>query len=189
MQNLLQLLQSTASLTLEERSALCTHWSTSIQLKRKDFLIQKGKVERYLYFVQTGHLRIYYPNETEEICVGFGHPSTLICSFPSFIRDEPSAYYIQALKACTLLRISKTDFFQLKEKYTGIHTCWQRLIEEALLGKIERETEMLTFTPEQRVQRLFKRSPHVFQTIPKKYIASYLGMAPETLSRIKLSNE
>ena len=53
------------------------------------------------------------------------------------------------------------------------------------LGKITRETEVLTFTPEERYERLWKRSPHLFQLVPQKYIASYLGMKPETLSRVK----
>jgi len=67
----------------------------------------------------------------------------------------------------------------------SIERAWRILQEKALLGKIERETELLTFTPEQRVNRLLQRSPHLFQFIPRKYIASYLRMTPETLSRLK----
>ncbi|MCE2734433.1 MAG: hypothetical protein LW821_13820 [Flammeovirgaceae bacterium] len=67
----------------------------------------------------------------------------------------------------------------------SIERAWRILQEKALLGKIERETELLTFTPEQRVNRLLQRSPHLFQIIPRKYIASYLRMTPETLSRLK----
>jgi hypothetical protein len=56
--------------------------------------------------------------------------------------------------------------------------------EQALLGKIEREVEMLTYSPDERAQRLMLRSPQLFQIVPKKYIASYLRMKPETLSRV-----
>ena len=68
-----------------------------------------------------------------------------------------------------------------------IERAWRKLTEEALLGKIQREVEMLTFTPNERYERLLERSPHVFQKIPLKYLASYLRMSPETLSRIRKS--
>ena len=83
------------------------------------------------------------------------------------------------------MSIHRRDFYSIMEKHRSIEAAWRMLEEEALLGKIERETEMLTFTPEERYRRLLERSPHVFRNIPRKYIASYLRMSPETLSRIR----
>jgi len=58
------------------------------------------------------------------------------------------------------------------------------MTEQALLGRIEREIDLVTYSPKERLDRLFNRSPHLFQLFPHKYIASYLRMTPETLSRM-----
>jgi CRP-like cAMP-binding protein len=168
-------------------SLLLSRWNKKIELSRNDFLIQKGQVETKLYFVWSGTMRIYFPNEEDEICVGFAYTDNMICSYPSFIKNAPSDYFIQALSKCELFAITKEDFYSLFDRFPMIERTWRRMEEEALVGKIEREVELLTFTPEERYNRLLKRSPHIFQLIPKKYIASYLRMTPETMSRIRPS--
>lgn len=90
---------------------------------------------------------------------------------------------MQALTKLKFAKINRSDFYQNMDKIPKLERCWRMITEEALLGKIEREVEMLTFSPEERYQRLLERSSHVFQLIPKEYIASYLRMTPETLSR------
>jgi CRP-like cAMP-binding protein len=178
--------KTAVSLSDEDVNALLKHWRP-LKLKRNEFLISKGEVEQHLYYVVRGSMRICYPHSTEEICVGFAYDTNLICSFPSFIRQKPSEYFIQALVGTELMAIRRKDFYNLFDLHPKLERAWRHLEEEALIGMIDREAELLTFTPEQRYGRLMKRSPHLFQIIPKKYIASYLRMSPETLSRIKLS--
>jgi CRP-like cAMP-binding protein len=179
------LLNQIPYLTPDDISAFLPLWKKRVQLNRYGFLIRQGQVEQGLYLVMSGALRIYYPLPDEEICVGFGYPQTLLVSFPSFVEGKPSAYYIQALKKSELLGISKSDFMRLMEERPNIRRFWYEQLEKALVGKIEREVDLLLPEPEQRLQRVMQRSPHLFQHIPKKYIASYLRMSPETLSRIK----
>ena len=69
------------------------------------------------------------------------------------------------------------------ENSPELERLWRIMMEEALLGRIEREIDLLTIAPQTRIQRLLNRSPHIFQIVPLKYIASYLRMTPETLSR------
>jgi CRP-like cAMP-binding protein len=184
-EKLSQIFNSKVKLNEEEVSALLNKWNRPVQLKRNDFLITKGQTESSLFFVLNGSMRIYFPNNEDEICVGFCHPHNLVCSYPSFILNKPSEYYIQALAKTELIAIDRSDFYLLFDAYRSIERAWRMLEEEALIGKIEREVEMLTFTPEERYNRLIKRSPYIFQTIPRKFIASYLRMTPETLSRIR----
>jgi CRP-like cAMP-binding protein len=184
-ENVAAIFKATVSLSEEDVAALLKQWRP-LKLKRNDFLISKGDVEQHLYYVVRGSMRICYPNVKEEICVGFAYNNNLICSFPSFIRQKPSDYFIQALVGTELMAIRRKDFYHLFDLHPKIERAWRHLEEAALMGMIEREAELLTFTPEQRYRRLMKRSPHLFQIIPKKYIASYLRMSPETLSRIKL---
>ena len=184
-EQLSHIFNSKVKLKEEELATLLKRWNKQVDLKRNDFLIKKGQTESSLFFVLSGSMRIYFPNQEDEICVGFAHTNNLICSYPSFIRNEPSEYYIQALAKTELMAINRKEFYALFDSYRSIERAWRMLEEEALIGKIEREVEMLTFTPEERYHRLVKRSPHIFQIIPRKYIASYLRMTPETLSRIR----
>lgn len=184
-EKLASILTQRVDLSETEIDSFLELWQDGVELKRNDYLIKKGQVESHLFYVISGNLRIFYPKDNDEVCVGFAYDHNLICSYPSFILNQPSDYYLQALTKLKLAKINRSDFYQSLDKIPKLERCWRMITEEALLGKIEREVEMLTFSPEERYERLLERSPHVFQLIPKKYIASYLRMTPETLSRIK----
>ncbi|HOY40443.1 MAG TPA: Crp/Fnr family transcriptional regulator [Chitinophagales bacterium] len=182
---IISLFKLKSNLSDDESQILLSFWTTSIHLKRNDFLVKSDAKENYLYFIKTGTLRVYYPNKEQEISVGFAYDNTFICSFPSFVKDKPSEYFIQALSKCELLAIKRNDFYKLVNNYPAIERAWRCFVEDALVGIIEREVEILTLTPEERYDKLLQRSPHIFQKVPQKYIASYLNMQPETLSRRK----
>ncbi|WP_400192637.1 Crp/Fnr family transcriptional regulator [Hymenobacter sp. B81] len=183
---LAEALQRVPYFTAAEIEALTAAWSRTLRLRRGEFLVQHGQVERGLYFVNSGALRIYFPTETEEICVGFCYDNTMACSFASYVHGTPSEYCIQALRQSELLGISKTDFTALLERFPAIARFWREELEKVLVGRIDREIDLFLPEPERRLQRLLQRSPHIFQLVPKKYIASYLRMTPETLSRLRL---
>ncbi|GAB2551542.1 Crp/Fnr family transcriptional regulator [Rufibacter soli] len=181
---LASLLQQVPYFTPEDIAAFLPLWKKRLRVNRSDFLIREGQVEQHLYFVESGTLRLYLPTPHEEICVGFAYPNTLITAFPSLVSQTPSTYCIQALRRSELLAISKTDFDLIQEKRPVFGKFWRMELEKALAGKIEREVDLQLPDPAQRLERLLNRSPHIFQLVPRKYIASYLRMTPETLSRI-----
>ncbi len=165
--------------------ALLEVWTIHKTLSRNDFLIQSGQLGRYLYFVKKGTFRIFYPLEHNDAVVGFGYPNTLLFDYPSFVKDRPSPFAIQALSKSEVIGIHRGDFLKIKDQFPLFRNQWHKLTEQALLGRIEREIDLITPSPKARYERLINRSPHVFQLFPHKYIASYLRMTPETLSRLK----
>ncbi|QNH62133.1 Crp/Fnr family transcriptional regulator [Hymenobacter sediminicola] len=180
-----QLLQQVPYLAAADVDAFVACWHKPVVLARHDFLIRPEQTERYLYFVAEGVLRIFLPVATEEICVGFGYAGTLLCSFPSFVEGRPSDYAIQALRGSRLLGISRAAVLDLLESRPAIARFWRTEMERAVVGRIEREIDLLLPEPQRRLDRLRTRSPHLFQLVPRKYIASYLRMTPETLSRLR----
>jgi CRP-like cAMP-binding protein len=183
---LLALLNQIPGLLPSEALALAARWHPLPPLRRGDFLVRSGQTERRLCFVHTGLLRIYYPTVPgEETCVGFGGANSLLCAFPSLVTGLPSQYAIQALRKSELLAISHADFTAFLHDCPALARFWCQELEKALVGRMEHEIDLLLPEPAQRLARLRQRSPHIFQLVPRKYLASYLRMAPETLSRLR----
>jgi CRP/FNR family transcriptional regulator, anaerobic regulatory protein len=152
-----------------------------------DFVIREGEVERSLYLVESGALRVFHVSEFEEQTIRFGYEGSIITSLSSLITGKPSEFYIEALRKTTLKMISKQDLFEIAHKNHENLSQYTALLEALVVQQIEREIDLLTESPTKRLQRVLQRSPNLFQEIPLKYIASYLRMTPETLSRIRNS--
>lgn len=162
-------------------------WSKSIQLNRKEYLKVKGSTDTNLYYVVEGTLRIFIEDDFEEHTIRLGYKDSFIAALDSFISEAPSPFYIQAIKKCELLVAPKTAFMDFIKNDPSNLALWLDITSHLIYQGIEREIDILTHSPVERYQRVFARSPHLFQEIPAKYIASYLRMTPETLSRIKKS--
>ncbi|HNL38970.1 MAG TPA: Crp/Fnr family transcriptional regulator [Saprospiraceae bacterium] len=184
-EQLLAFLQRVSALSRADALTFASAWQLRRQMKRGDYLCAPGKVEQHVWFVAKGLFRIYYPTEQEEICAGFAYEDTMISSFPSFVRQTPSVFSIQALEKCTVLGIARSDLYAAIERWPAVSRLWSGLLEQVVAGLIEREIEISTTTPEQRYHNLMARAPYLFQRVPLKHIASYLRIKPETLSRVR----
>ena len=162
-------------------------WEKEIEIGRNEYLKVKGSVDTNLYFIKNGSLRIYAVDEYEEHTIRFGYQNNFIVSLDSFITEKPSDFYIQAIKKTNLKIITKKTFKDLIHSNPELQNIWTTILEQLILQQLEREKDILTSSPIERYRRVLKRSPQLFQEIPNKYIADYLRMTPETLSRIKKS--
>lgn len=156
-------------------------------ISKGEMLLREGETERNLYLVESGAIRVYYLTEFEEHVVRFGYRGSLINSLSSFIRQEPSEFYIDAIRKTTLKVIPKEDLLRLVHESIGSLTAYNQLLEMLVTQQIDREIDLLITSPAERLRRVLERSPNLFQEVPLKYIASYLRMTPETLSRIRNS--
>ncbi len=160
-------------------------WEKKISLKRNEFLKVNGDIDTNLYFIKNGSLRIFVMDEDEENTIRFGYQNNIITALDSYFTEKPTEYYIQAIKASELKVITKSSIIKLLAKSPELQQFWNRMLEQIIVQQLEREQDILTTSPLKRYQRVLERSPQLFQEIPNKYIASYLRMTPETLSRIK----
>lgn len=162
-------------------------WEKQIEISRNEFLKVKGNIDTNLYFIKNGSLRIYVEDENEDHTIRFGYQNNFLVSLDSFLTEKPSDFYIQALKKTKLKVITKKTFKNLIHSYPELKNSWTELLEQLILHQLEREKDLLISSPTERYKRVLKRSPQLFQEVPNKYIADYLRMTPETLSRIKKS--
>lgn len=162
------------------------HWETEL-LKRNEFLKTSGTIDTNVYFVEEGSVRIFIEDEDEERIIRFGYQGNIVVSLDSFLSGKPSEFFIQAIKASTVKVASKKDFYEFIHSNQDNLKLWNSILEDLVLQQIEREKDLLYSSPKIRYERVLKRSPKLFQEIPNKYIANYLRMSPETLSRLKKS--
>lgn len=162
-------------------------WESEMVLHRNQYLKVMGSSDTNLYYVVHGSLRIYIINEFEEQTIRFGYQDNFIASLDSFISEKPSDYYIQALKKTHVKIIGKKTFMALMATSAENIQIWQDVLMNIIYEQLERERDILCTSPLERYKRVLARSPQLLQQIPNKYIACYLRMTPETLSRLKKS--
>jgi CRP-like cAMP-binding protein len=156
----------------------------TITLERNEFLKVKGSIDRNVYYVESGTLRIFISDEYEEQIIRFGYKENLIASLDSFLTGKPSELYIQAIKKSVIKVItnSQIDAFL---KVDANRELWIKILQDLVVQQMQREIDILTNSPRERYERVFRRSPQLFQEVPNRHIANYLRMSPETFSRLK----
>lgn len=159
----------------------------SITIERNEFLKVKGSIDTNVYYIESGSVRIFVSDEEEEQIIRFGYKDNLIVSLDSFLTGKPSRFFIQAIKKTTLKIITKQQFDAFVNESEENRLLWVKILEGLVLQQMEREIDILTSSPRERYQRVLERSPQLFQEIPHRYIANYLRMSAETLSRLKKS--
>lgn len=159
--------------------------STDRKVLRNEFICQYGVIDKNIYFVENGAIRVFLQNEHEEQTIRFGYKGSFITALSSFLQGVPSVYYIQAIRASDLRVISKDRFEELIASDSRFLELYNKILEQLVIQQLEREIDLLTVSPTERLQRVLSRSPQLFMEIPSRYIASYLRMTPETLSRAR----
>ena len=154
-------------------------------LKRNDYLKKEGNIDTHIYFVKKGSLKISVITEDGEKIIRFGYQGDWVVSLDSFLSNKPSDFVIQAIKQTKIKIIAKSDFMDFIS--SGNENYWSHILENLILQQLEREKDLLIASPKERYEKVLSRSPRLFQEIPHKYIANYLCMTPETLSRLKKS--
>lgn len=155
------------------------------QLAKGDYFVKKGRLCRKLGFLMEGYLRFYFTTETKEITHWIFWKDQLVTDVSSFYLQTPSKWHIQAMTDCQLYTISDEHYQQMKEIVPGWDRINQTFIVKCFSSLENRVYTFLSMTAEERYQYLFDAHKELFHQIPLNYLASMLGITPETLSRIR----
>lgn len=162
-------------------------WNQELTIKRQAYLKLDGEKDLNLYFVEEGCLKLFVVDEGHERIIRFGYQQNLVTALDSYISEAPSDLCIQAIRKTKVKVLSKAKFETIINQVEDFKVFWLKLVEQLVFQQLEREKDILTASPLKRYMRVFNRSPQLFQEVPHKYIASYLRMTPETLSRLQKS--
>ena len=155
------------------------------ELKKKDFLLREGKVCNLVGFIVKGAIRHFHVKDGVEITCDISLENAWITDYNSITHKTPCIVNLQAMEDTTVLVINKTDLFKLYDECTKFETFGRLMAERIAHRSIEIAMSLLSDKPEERVNNLLNNHPDLFQRIPQKYIANFLGISPESLSRIK----
>jgi CRP-like cAMP-binding protein len=150
-----------------------------------DHLVTEGKLCRYLYFIERGALRGYYNLDGKEITYWFGFEGDFVTSFHSFITHQPAVENVQLLEDTVVWAISKESLSSLLNEYHEVERLVRIIYEKYYLRLEERFVNAQFKSASERYKELLLQAPHFIERVPLGFIASYLGISQETLSRVR----
>ncbi|RYF61496.1 MAG: Crp/Fnr family transcriptional regulator [Cytophagaceae bacterium] len=172
-------------LTPDER-VLIQRFLSVKKIRKRQYLLQEGDVCKVIAFVEKGALRSYtVDSEGREHIVQFALEGWFIADLYSFLTGEVSSYTIEAIDDSELVLINQSAYKELLQQSVCYQTYMLELITGAYIALQKRLTSTVSLSPEERYQDLISLYPDIVQRVPQHMIASYMGLTPETLSRIR----
>lgn len=181
---LFKLLDSFYNLNQDTKIAL----ADSIQVKEYksgEVILPQGDTNKHLYFLEKGLVRAFYYKDEKELTSWIFPENTLFISVYSFLTQTPSFETIEAIEDCTIFSISHSKLQELYNLHLDLNVVGRKLTEMYYIQMAERATNLRMIDSKTRYENFIENYPNLINRIPLGYVASYLGMSQETLSRIR----
>lgn len=173
------------ALTPQEEAAIVAQL-TYKTLRKRQFFLKEGDICRYIALVEKGALRTYVTDfEGHEHITAFALEGWSLGDLCSFLKEEPATQNIEALEDCELCLISKPAHEMLLLQMPKYATYNRILMTEAYIALQKRTRDMISLSPDEQYKAFVNVYPNIVLRVPQHMIASYMGLTPETLSRIK----
>ncbi|MFC4162113.1 Crp/Fnr family transcriptional regulator [Epilithonimonas zeae] len=182
---LIQLISKSAELSDSERKLCIQYFELALYPKNR-VIEEEGKVPQHLYFVISGFVRLFHYNDKgDEVTTHINCPPGFITSYSNFANQSKSDENLECITECELLRITKSDLDLLIQASSAFKDFSFLVFQQSLSYNEKRAKELATLTAEQRYLKLMDEHPELLNNVPMQYIASFLGMNPKSLSRIR----
>jgi CRP/FNR family transcriptional regulator, anaerobic regulatory protein len=178
-------LLQTGQLTASDKQ-LCETTFEPISFSKSQIIEHENKIPNYLYFIVKGYMRLfYYDDNGDEVTTFITSPNNFITSFLDFIHQKPSNLQVECITDCELLKAERSQLMQFIEQSENFKQHSLIIFQQALANTETRANDLATLSAELRYKKLVEEQPEIIQNVPIQYIASYLGIKPQSLSRIR----
>ena len=168
-----------------EQWAQFGHFFEEKKVPAKTTLLKEGEVAHCMFYVREGCLRIWFNNDGKDVTFQFFFEHQPVSSFESFWSGQPSLFSIESIEATSLLILRKEGFEKLMETFPDLKDRYFRVLLGRLTNYGKLFLSRIKDNPQKRYEELLKDHPEIIQRVPQHYIASYLGITPISLSRIR----
>jgi len=183
-ENLFKVLNS-LHLTTDEFKEVVTKEMTPVSYPKSYLLSEAPRVAEYAYFIQTGFAMSFFYIEGKKHVNNFWKQDQIMCLAQSFVDQVPSKEHIQLMEDSDLLCLSHSSLIKLFNNFSESHILYRIVINQYFQHSQERILDMQRLSASARFEKLLHIFPEIEQIIPQEYLASYLGITPQSLSRIK----
>lgn len=182
---LLNNLNKHVTITKEEASVIETLF-TYRKFRKRQYIIQEGDISRQENFILQGITRTYeIDDKGQEHILQFGPEGWWVGDLYSFLSETPTRYNIDCIEDCEVLQISKPNLELLYQQVPKMERHFRILIQNAFIASTNRVASSLTKSALERYDEFIQKYPHIEQRVPNHQIASYLGITPQSLSRLR----
>ena len=155
------------------------------EMVSKSTLLNEGEISNYMYFVKKGCLRLWFNNEGNDITFQFFFEHQAVSSFESFFDKKPSLFTLESIEPTTVVSLSRNGFDLLFSHYPELNGVFYKMLIRRMGDYAKLFLSRIKNNPQKRYQELLQENPEILQRVAQHYIASYLGITPISLSRIK----
>ncbi len=152
---------------------------------KKFRIVSVGDISREAYFINKGAARLFFEKEGEEVSANFMFENNFVASLESFLLQVPSRQAIDTLEDCELLVLSKQRLEELIVKHPQFNLFSKAIAETAFIMLQRRASSFILDSAEERYTNMLQQRPEILERVPQHMIASYLGVTPVSLSRIR----
>lgn len=161
------------------------HLLPEIHVAAKTVLLAEGETVQKMFFIEKGSLRIWFNHDGKDLTTQFFFEGEAATSLESFLYGEPSRFTVETMEDCRLRVFSKADFDRALAQDPAFRDGFYQTALQKLMVHSQRLLSFIKNKPQERYRELVEREPHILQRVPQQYIASYLGITPISLSRIR----
>jgi CRP/FNR family transcriptional regulator, anaerobic regulatory protein len=158
---------------------------TKVNITNNEQILRQGEHCNFIAFIHEGSFRFYYNKDGEEKITAFNFKGDFVSNYRSFLTGKPSDHFIEAMEDAIIYKINLQELNSLYDKHKNIERLGRLIAENLYLMVASRLDSFMFQTPEERYKALIERNSRLIQEVPQYMIASYLGVKPETLSRIR----
>ena len=169
----------------EKELKLIDSYFEVIEIKKKDFLLQDGKICNFIGFIANGSIRHFHIKDGVEKTCDISFENSWVTDFQSFTHNTSCIMNLQAIEDTKVFIIKKENLYKLYNECSKYETFGRLMAEQVAQRATEIAMSLSSDKPEERFQNLIKNQADLFQRVPQKYIANFLGISPESLSRIR----